>query len=92
MRPAFFNGLILGTILGVGALILVSVSNVIVGSKGLKEFALIVPLSQAPDIFVITSIIISEVDRRPDIMLMASMNARLPIPFILDFSITPRNQ
>ena len=71
MRLPFFNGLILGTILGVSALIAVSVSNEIEGSK---EFALTAPLLQAPDWSFITPIIISEVDRRPDIMLLASIN------------------
>ena len=80
MRLSFVNGLILGTIFGVSALIAVSVSNEIVGSKGLKDFSLIVLLSKAPDISVSTPIFRSEVDRRPDIMLLAIMNARLPIP------------
>ena len=80
MRLSFFNGIILGTIFGVSALIAVSVSNEIVGSKGLKDFSLIVLLSKAPDISVSTPIFRSEVDRRPDIMLLAIMNARLPIP------------
>ena len=92
MRLPFFNGLILGTILGVSALIAVSVSNEIEGSKGFKEFALTAPLLQAPDRFLITPIIISEVDRRPDIMLLASINSGLSIPLILDSSFTPRNE
>ena len=92
MRLSFFNGIILGTIFGVGALIAVSVSNEIVGSKGLKDFALIVPLSKAPDISVITPIFRSEVDRRPNIMLFASMNASLSRPIILDLPFTPKNE
>ena len=92
MRLSFFNGLILGTIFGVSALIVVSVSNEIVGSKGLKDFALIVPLSKAPDISVITPIFRSEVDRRPNIMLLASMNASLSRPIILDLPFTPKNE
>ncbi len=84
MPLSFFNGLIFGTILGVSALIAVSVSNEIVGSKGLKESASMVPLSQAPDISAITPIVISEVDRRPYIKLPASINARLPTHLILD--------
>ena len=92
MRLSFFNGIILGTIFGMSALIAVSVSNEIVGSKGLKDFALIVPLSKAPDISVITQIFRSEVDRRPDIMLLASINSGLSIPLILDSSFTPRNE
>ena len=92
MRLSFFNGLILGTVLGVSALTAVSVSNEIVGSKGLKDVALIVPLSKAPDISVITPIVRSEVDRRPNIMLLASINARLPITIILDLSFTPKNE
>ena len=89
MRLPFFNGLILGTILGVSALIAVSVSNEIEGSK---EFALTAPLLQVPDWSFITPIIISEVDRRPDIMLLASINSGLSIPLILDSSFTPRNE
>ena len=89
MRLPFFNGLILGTILGVSALIAVSVSNEIEGSK---EFALTAPLLQVPDWSFITPIIISEVDRRPDIMLLASINAGFSIPLILDSSFTPRNE
>ena len=92
MRLSFFNGLILGTILGFSALITVSVSNEIVGLKGLKDFALIVPLSKPPDISVITQIFRSEVDRRPNIMLLASMNASLPMPIMLDLSFTPKNE
>ena len=92
MRLSFFNGIILGTIFGVSALIVVSVSNEIVGSKGLKDFALIVPLSKAPDISVITPIFRSEVDRRPNIMLLASMNASLSRPIILDLPFTPKNE
>ena len=92
MRLSFFNGIILGTIFGVGALIAVSVSNEIVGSKGLKDFALIVPLSKAPDISVITPIFRSEVDRRPDIMLLARMNARIPVPKVLYLSFTIKNE
>ena len=89
MRLPFFNGLILGTILGVSALIAVSVSNEIEGSK---EFALTAPLLQAPDWSFITPIIISEVDRRPYIMLLASINAGLSIPLILNSSFTPKNK
>ena len=92
MPLSFFNGLILGTILGLSALIAVSVSNEIVGSKGLKDFAIIVPLSQAPSISVIIPIVISEVDRRPYIKLLASMNVRLPTPLILGLFFTPRNE
>jgi len=92
MWLSFFNGIILGTIFGVSALIAVSVSNEIVGSKGLKDFALIVPLSKAPDISVITPIFRSEVDRRPNIMLLASMNASLSRPIILDLPFTPKNE
>ena len=92
MRLSFFNGLILGTVLGVSALTAVSVSNEIVGSKGLKEFALLAPLLQAPDISVITPITISQVDRRPNIMLLASINVRLSIPLILSLSFTPKNE
>ena len=91
MWLSFFNGIILGTIFGVSALIAVSVSNEIVGSKGLKDFALIVPLSKAPDISVITPIFRSEVNRRPDIMLL-NINARLPIPTILDLFFKPKNE
>ena len=87
-----FFGLVFGTILGVSALIAVSISNEIVGSKGLEEVALIVPLSKAPDIYVIIPIVRSEVDRHPDIMLLASMNAILPMPIILDLSFTPKNE
>ena len=92
MWLSFFNGIILGTIFGVSALIAVSVSNEIVGSKGLKDFALIVPLSKAPDISVITPIFRSEVDRRPNVMLLVSMNASLPMPIILDIFFTPKNE
>ena len=92
MPLSFFNGLIFGTILGVSALIAVSVCNEIVGSKGLKESASMVPLSQAPDISAITPIVISEVDRRPDIMLLASMNVRFTIPLILSLPFTPKNK
>ena len=92
MPLSFFNGLILGTILGLSALIAVSVSNEIVGSKGLKDFAIIVPLSQAPSNSVITPIVISGVDRRPYIKLLASMNVRLPTPLILGLFFTPRNE
>ena len=92
MRLSFFNGIILGTIFGVSALIAVSVSNEIVGSKGLKDFALIVPLSKAPDISVIPLIFRSEVDRRHDIILLASMNASLSIPIILDLYLTLKNE
>ena len=92
MRLSFFNGLILGTVLGVSALTAVSVSNEIVGSKGLKEFALLAPLLQAPDISVITPIAISQVDRRPNINLLASINVRLSIPLILSLSFTPKNE
>ena len=92
MRLSFCAGLIIGTILGLSALLAVSVSNEIVTSKGLKKFALIVPLSQAPNISATTPIVISEVDRRPDIMLLASIDVRLPIPLILDFVITPKNE
>ena len=77
---------------GVSALIAVSVANEILGSKGLKDFALIVPLSKAPDISVITPIFRSEVDRRPNIMLLASMNASLSIPIILDLYLTLKNE
>ena len=86
MRLSFLNGLILGTILGVSVLAAVSVSNEVVGLKGLKPSALTAPLSKAPDILVITTIFISVVDRRPDVMLLASMTARFPKALILELS------
>ena len=91
MRLSFLNGLILGTIIGVSALTAVSVSKEIVGSKGLKDFALIVPLSKVPDMLVLTTTVISEVDQRPDVMLLASMNARFPKPLILGLSARSTN-
>ena len=92
MRLPFLNGLILGTVLGVTVLAAVSVSNEVVGSKGLKLGVLIVPLSKVPDMLVLTTIVISEVDQRPDVMLLASMNARFPKPLILGLSARSTNE
>ena len=92
MRLSFLNGLILGTILGAGVLAAVSVSNDVAGLKGLKPGALIVPLSKAPDILVNTTIVISESDRRPDVMLLASINVRFPKPLTLGLSARSTNE
>ena len=91
MRLSFLNGLILGTILGASVLAAVSVSNDVAGLKGLKPGALIVPLSKAPDILNITTIVISEVDRRPDVMLLAGINARFPKHLVLGLSARSTN-
>ena len=91
MRLSFFNGLILGTILGVSVLAAVSVSNEVVASKGLKLGVLIVPLSKVPDMVVLTTIVISEVDQRPDVMLLASMNPDFQNPSILGLSARSTN-
>ena len=58
----FFYGLIIDNILGVRILAVAFISSEVVWLKGLKADALIVPLSKAPSILVITAIIISEVD------------------------------
>ena len=92
MGSSFRNGLILGATLGMSTLAVVSISNEVVGLKGLNLDALTVPLSKAPDIFAITTIIISEVDRRPDAMLLASMNGRFSQPLVLSLPSNPLNK
>ena len=92
MRPSFFNGLIIGAIIGVSALVMFSISNEVVVLNGLQLDALTAPLSKAPDIIAITTIIISEVDRRPDAMLPVIINSRLPQPSVLSLPAIPLNK
>ena len=92
MRPSFFNGLIIGAIIGVSALVMFSISNEVAGLNGLKLDTLTAPLSKAPGILAITTITISEVDRRPDAMLPAMINSRLPQPLVLSLPAIPLNK
>ena len=92
MRPSFFIGLIIGSIIGASALVMFSISNEVVGLNGLKLDTLTAPLSKAPGILAITTITISEVDRRPDAMLPVIINSRLPQPLVLSLPAVPLNK
>ena len=54
MRLPFFNGVILGTIIGASTLAAVLVSNKILGSKGLDGWVTLAPISEAPATVAIT--------------------------------------
>ena len=86
MRLPFLNGVILGTIIGVSALAAVSVSNEILGSKGLDAWVTLAPLSEAPATFAIIKISEPEVETRPKIKLQYILDARILQPASLDSS------
>ena len=86
MRLPFFNGVILGTIIGVSALAAVSVSNEILGSKGLDAWVTLAPLSEAPATFAIIKISEPEVETRPKIKLQYILNVRVLQPKSLDLA------
>ena len=84
MRLPFFNGVILGTIIGVSILAAVSVSNEILGSKGLDAWVTLAPISEAPAAVAITKISEPEVENHPKIKLQYILNARVLQPTSLD--------
>ena len=86
MRLPFLNGVILGTVIGVSALAAVSVSNEILGSKGLDAWVTLVPLSEAPANFAIIKISEPEVETLPKITIQSILNVRVLQPKSLDLA------
>ena len=84
MRLQFFNGVILGTIIGASTLAAVSMSNEILGSKGLDAWVTVVPILEAPATVTITKISEPEVENQPKIKLQYILNVRALQPPSLD--------